>query len=369
MDKESFRQKVFSKIELFVTRNLYQKPSFFFTLVAYPLSLLYKILTVARNHYYSRAKKIRSKIPVICVGNIEAGGTGKSPLVKKLIADLKQSCKIGVVSTGYKSIGTSRNHVISPIDKRGDFTDSCFCGDEPLMIQKMFPSIKVFVSKNRMIAISKAQKFGCDLVILDDGFQDKKIHKDFVFLMLDYKQDLHRGRFLPYGTFRDDPKELRNADVICLKLPFYEYESQIPREEIKKFSTAPIVVFKDRPLSLKGDKEYALEELKNMKVALFSAIARPERFFQTIKSLGAETLISKSFPDHHPITMDFLQRFADNAKEQGASLIVCTEKDYVKVSKNFSLIPICYLDLEVELVSEKQEYLKIIQKVKNLGKT
>jgi tetraacyldisaccharide 4'-kinase len=368
LDKESFRRKVFSKIELFVTRNLYQKPSFFFTLVAYPLSLLYKFLTLARNHFYSRAKKIRSKIPVICVGNIEAGGTGKSPLVKKLIADLKESFDIGVVSTGYKSVGASRNHVISPIDKRGDFIDSCFCGDEPLMIQKMFRSIKVFVCKNRTISINKAEKLGCDLLIFDDGFQDKKIHKDFIFLMLDYKQDLKKGRFLPYGTFRDDPRELRDADVICLKLPFYEHESQICLDQIKKFSNAPILVFKDRPLSLKGDKEYALEELKNMKVALFSAIARPERFFQTIQSLGAETLILKSLPDHHPITSDFLQRFVNDAKEKGASVIVCTQKDYVKVSKNFSLIPICYLDLDVELVSEKQEYFKIIQKVKNLGK-
>jgi tetraacyldisaccharide 4'-kinase len=329
-----------------------------------PLSLIYQFLIKLRHIFYSwrLRKKHFFSIPIVCVGNIRVGGSGKTPFVLKLVGDLLGALNICVISTGYKSLGSCKTKVLAGKDSKGNFIPALFLGDEPAMIQKRFPQIDVFVCKNRKKSVEQAIAQHKDLVIFDDGFQCLSIVKDIHIVMLDPTCQLTKMHMLPRGPLRDDPKRLSAADYIVLN-----YSSKAVLDlasaaaEIQKFTQAPIIATRKQPTAIQGEIQGPVEILKNKKIALFCAIAQSSRFIEDVKCLEPFIVKTWTLSDHAVFSLEDLSSFSKSAKQQGAELLVCTEKDYVKVHSIPTCLPKAFLEVNLEVIAGQEHYKHLLR--------
>lgn len=329
-----------------------------------PLSLIYQILIRLRQGVYSwhlRKKHIFS-IPIVCIGNIRVGGSGKTPFVLKLVGDLLGRFNMCVISTGYKSLGSCKSKVLAGKDAKGNFIPALFLGDEPAMIQKRFPQMDVFVCKNRKKSVEQAIAQQKDLVIFDDGFQCLSIVKDIQVVMLDPTCQLTKMHMLPRGPLRDDPKRLSAADYVVLN---YSSKAVLDlasaTKEIRKFTQAPIIATRKKPTAIQGQIQGPLEMLNNKKIALFCAIAQSSRFIDDVKSLQPSIVKIWTLSDHAVFSLEDLTNFSKSAKQQGAELLVCTEKDYVKVHALPTCLPKVFLEVNLEVIGGQEHYEHLLE--------
>lgn len=266
-----------------------------------PISWIYAFCVFLRNklydwHFFSETK---ASCTVVSVGNIVAGGTGKTPFVH-LLASAFSGRKVAILSRGY-----------------GPFPD------EAILLSKRLPHVTVIVQKNRAKAAQKIAK-DFDLIILDDGFQHRKLARDFDIVLT----RLGAEHYLPWGFLRDSPRRLNQAIV------FQENEIKLKVKRI---------------VDLKGN---TIESIRGQKVVLFCAVAKPNRFRKTVKELGAEIVGEKIFADHGHI---------DLSKLPVGHLYICTEKDAVKLKK--TNLPIVYLEMEMQIVQGLKRWEKLIEKI------
>lgn len=272
-----------------------------------PLSVIYAMVVWIRNRLYDLQifSITRAPCTVVSIGNIVAGGSGKTPFVHFLASAFPHR-KVAILSRGYGAIP-----------------------DEALLLAKKLPHVSVFVHKNRAQLAKQIGK-DFDLILLDDGLQHRKLHRDFDIVL----QPLKKEHYLPRGFLRDSPKRLEQATVFKED----EWEFQVRRI-----------------LNLKGE---AIPSIQGKKVTLFCGIARPHRFRKTVEALGAQVEKEVLFADHAQI---------DLSKLPPADLYICTEKDAVKLPN--TALPILYLEMQVVVNKgfEKMEKLiaKIDQKIDN----
>lgn len=295
-----------------------------------PLSPLYGAAVAARNLLFDAGVlRVRDVgVPVVSVGNLTAGGTGKTPLVEYLVRGLlARGHRPAVVSRGYGRTG--RGTVVVG-DGTGVRADSAAAGDEPVQIARRFPSAVVVVARRRADAADVAVKqLGADVVVMDDGFQHRWLARDLELVAVDATLDLRREPLLPAGLRREPLSALRRADLVVLTRAGEPALRERARARLGAVCSVPVLASTTRLEGFRdaGDRSLPSDALRGVPVALFSGIGRPAAFTETMVAAGARVVASLEFPDHHPYTEPDIRRVLDAARAAGADRIVTTEKD------------------------------------------
>jgi len=306
----------------------------------YHLSIVYGLITSFRNFLYN-SRLLHSEefsLPVICIGNITVGGTGKTPHTGYLVELLKDRFRVAVLSRGYGRkikgfLAASQTSTVKDI------------GDEPLQLFSRYPEITVAADTGRVNGVKMIIKEHpeTDLIILDDGFQHRKIKPGLSILLTDFNNPIESDFMLPYGNLRESPGNIRRADVIIVtkspdKLP-PEKEKEIITEYFnifpgKIFFTAvsyldPIPVFKESSpgkLSLEGLNKASGSAL------LLTGIASPGPLHRYLESFFGE-IVHLKFPDHHYFNEKDIKKMYDswNALRSNVRFVITTEKDAVRL--------------------------------------
>jgi tetraacyldisaccharide 4'-kinase len=310
-----------------------------------PVSWGFRLAGNCRNWAFER-RFLRTYSPpvplVISIGNIVAGGTGKTPVTMLLAHEFDSINQIAILTRGYRS----------PAEKRKDPTllssgsgiilhPSSDCGDEPFLLARNLPKAIVIVGKNRRAAAHIAVHEGAKLIILDDGMQHRRLDRDLDIVVMHADNIFGHGHFLPRGLLRESPKSLERADLIILNhIKNSDHYSEL-LQEIKIHTSAPVVGVQMKVRSLMNAAGKQIETLNGKKVGLFCGIGHPEQFQATIQKQGADIIATQIFPDHRTFDRNGLIKFAKHCKTLGAEALVCTEKDFVK------LIQPCHLELPI----------------------
>ena len=275
-----------------------------------PLAYLYNMLNYLREKFGSYQKY---DCLTICVGNLNVGGTGKTPTTIAL-ADhfLKKGLQVHIVSRGYKG-KFQGTFLVNPRKHKSDEV-----GDEPLLMSEF---TSVWVSKNRKNGIAAAEKAGAQVVILDDGFQDSSFHKDFSIVVVDGKRGFGNKKCMPAGPLRENISQgFKRADALI-----------IVGHRLYKFDAFPehlkIICSKLKPIETGMN-------WKEGKYLAFAGIADPEKFFATLRSVGANLIDCVALSDHQRLNEQILNRLERKAKTAHAQLVT-TEKDAVRLPNAF----------------------------------
>ncbi|MBI5561227.1 MAG: tetraacyldisaccharide 4'-kinase, partial [Deltaproteobacteria bacterium] len=303
-------------------------------------------------------KKEELPCRVISVGNITAGGSGKTPMVIFLAKRLREKgLKVLVLSRGYKRKGRG---VAAVSDGERTLVSPEEAGDEPYLMAERLIGVPVIVGKDRVISGLRAfERFSPDVIILDDGFQHIRLKRDIDILLLDSKRWFGSGYLLPRGPLREPLDGMKRADIIMIK----GGKAGHALEGVEK----PCFGFVYRPAGLydSDGRELDIKGLKGKRVSALCAIANPDSFLETLKGCGAIVVSAINFPDHHwyaPADMERIRKEAGDAE-----LIVTTEKDYVRLkSRPIGGMPVVTLAIEVSL-GKKERFLEIIEE--KLGKS
>ncbi|MBN8227401.1 tetraacyldisaccharide 4'-kinase [Corallococcus macrosporus] len=267
---------------------------------------------------------------VISIGNLNVGGTGKTPAVLHLAELLiREGRKVGILTRGY---GRESQQ---PLTFKGTepLPAVTEAGDEPLLLARRCPGARLFVGADRVAAALRARDdFGLDTVLLDDGFQHRRLHRDEDLVVVDEAVGLGNGQLLPRGPLREPPSALRRATLLWLRAAPGD---AAPNPWLEGLST-PRVRTRYGPTGWwdPSGTEHATTALEGRPVLALAGLARPGGFLKTVTTLGAEVRDAALFPDHHRFSADELRQVEARAREQGA-LIVTTEKDAVRLPPGF----------------------------------
>jgi tetraacyldisaccharide 4'-kinase len=344
--------------------------------VLFAFSLIYLRIVTLRLSLF-RSHILRSHqlgCPVVSIGNLTVGGTGKTPVVEKLARDLsRRGRRIAILSRGYKSVRkkgalaqTTPVRVVS--EGAAILLDSKNAGDEPFMLAKNLRGVAVVVDKDRVGCGRHAvEKLGCDLLILDDGLQYLKLHRRFDIVLIDREAPFGNEYLLPRGTLREPPDHLRRAThILITKCDGSDLSDLHARIRLHN-KTAPIIECRHRPLELQdlaSGKIFPLSELKGLRAAALSAIASPESFEQGLRRLGVELELTQSFADHHRYSKREIDRFLKRCARRGISCVLTTEKDAVRMPRLFNQeIPIRYLRIEIEIVKGQEHWERMLEQL------
>jgi tetraacyldisaccharide 4'-kinase len=348
------------------------------------LSYLFNGIVQARLWLYR--KRILHDQPLGClvvvVGNLTAGGTGKTPVVEKFARALRDRGRhVAILSRGYKSKAPPAwkkwwywlSHTAEPpprivSDGKQVLLDSEKAGDEPYMLARNLPGVIVLVDKNRVKAGAYAiKKFGCDTLILDDGFQYLPLKGRLNLLLVDKTNPFGSGYLLPRGILREPIKHLKRASYVFLTKSDGTRDPELEDLIHKHNPGVDIIECAHRPQFLQrvgSDERQPLEFLKGRRVGAFSGIAVPESFEKFLRDLGGHILFARRFLDHYRFTYeDFVAIFSE-ALERKAEFIVTTEKDAVRLPDGLPCpVPIYYLRLEIDLIRGAADFDEAVDRI------
>ena len=315
-----------------VPKFWYLKKDTFFSLFFYPLSLIFRLGTLIRNTINAATK---SSLPTICVGNIVVGGAGKTPV----------SLKIGkmLIKAGYNPHFISKGY--SGIVKNNTLVENWHSpksvGDESLLLSNIAPT---WIGLDRNKSIQLAEKKGADCIIMDDGFQNPTIHKDFSIVVINASQEFGNKRVMPSGPLRESIKRgfSRTNLIIVIGNLTINLKQSIPDH-------IPIISAK---FAINNENRI----FKGHKITAFAGIAYPEKFFNSLKDQGAIIVKESTYPDHHIYDENDLLSLAEIANKTN-SILVTTQKDFIRIPKSYrSLVS----TLDGEIVFENEILLKEI---------
>jgi len=320
-----------------------------FRYLFFPFSVLYGWITSLRNFLFNKGilKSHSFDVPVIVVGNLSVGGTGKTPQIEYLIRLLSPNYKLATLSRGYKRKSTG--FILADANATAELL-----GDEPFQIHQKFPLIQVAVDADRKNGIEQllALKDKPDVILLDDAFQHRKVKAGFYILLSAYN-DLYCNDFmLPTGNLRESRSGAKRADVIIItKCP--KNLSEIAQQEIKnKIGLETPVYFSyidyDN-LVYNQSESKKVSEIKELDKLVVAGIAKPEPFFEYLEVSKEDRMV---FPDHHFFTENDLNQIEKKAINK---VIITTEKDFVRLINNNSKAPIYYLPIQTGFLSNSEE--------------
>ncbi|UCE18911.1 MAG: tetraacyldisaccharide 4'-kinase [Gemmatimonadota bacterium] len=290
---------------------------------------------------------------VISIGNITLGGAGKTPVVAYLAGHLQgKNCQVGILSRGYKRHSKGLQIVSDGQTVPLSWPEA---GDEPYFLARRLPGIPVIVGADRTSAGRHGiDRFGVNTLILDDGFQHLKLHRDLDIVVIDASYPFGNGRVIPAGHLREPLKNLKRADLFWLTRVDQAEDLDSLRTVLHSIQPdASIVHSIYHPIGLRcctSGSEVDLSILKGSKTALLCGIANPISFQKTVASLGADILERFSFPDHHPFAAAEIQKIQKAASDRGAKCLVTTEKDGIRMPQGGdALMPLYELIIELRI--------------------
>ena len=302
----------------------------------YPFSLLFRLGTKLRNIL---SQKKKSKLPIICIGNIVVGGAGKTPVSLKIGKMLRQAgYSPHFVSKGYS--GIEKNNTL--VQK---WHSPKSVGDESILLSEVAPT---WIGFDRNKSFNLAKKKGADCIIMDDGFQNPTIQKDFSIIVINEEQEFGNKRVMPSGPLRESINRglSRTNLIIVIGDTSNELIKMIP-------INIPIIRAK-----FEINKENTI--FKGQNITAFAGIAYPEKFYQSLSEQGAKIVKEVSYPDHYIYTENDILSLAETANKT-KSILVSTQKDNVRIPKQYrSLVN----TLEGEIIFENEDLLiKVLTKV------
>ncbi len=319
------------------------------------LSWLYAPITIARNFCFDKGwrKVLRPHVPVISIGNLVAGGTGKTPLTLSIAQELlKASLRVGIVLRGYRSPAEQGPPLAVSLGD-GPIYPAQVCGDEAVLLARYLPRALVFVGANKQASLRMAIENGAEVILLDDGFQHRAIHRNLDLVVLDASNLFGYGAFLPRGLLRECVHSLSRADFVVVNhVTSDEMELQVKRL-LAKYTLAPVLTtcYKVKGLcELSGEPTLTPDG----PVALVSGIGSPEHFFESAASFGLKVADRWELGDHLAPQKEKLLKKAWEWKDKGVCCIVCTEKDSVKWPDIVLPLPVFYLQVELTYRSGKE---------------
>ncbi|MEN9654802.1 MAG: tetraacyldisaccharide 4-kinase [Chlamydiota bacterium] len=297
------------------------------------LSVIFSFVVALRHWLYDHAilPTIKVSKPVISIGNLVAGGTGKTPLVQLLASTLSHH-QVAILTRGY-----------------GPYPD------EAIVLQRRLPNARVYIGKDRVKLARRAIAEGADLILLDDGLQYRRLHRDVECVVLDGTNVFGGGHFLPWGLLRDAPHRLDKADVVFItkKLPDLFSRSYVGLE-----------VQIDRIANLEGNP---IVPIAGQNVALFAGLANPSAFCTTVQNAKAHIVDLWRLADHEPVTDERLKAYAWSAKNKGASILLCTEKDAVKIDPDIELpLPVGVVEISLSIARGQDTWQKLIANIEGI---
>lgn len=334
-----------------------------------PLSLIYQLVMTVRSFLYANGLIASRRLvrPVISVGNLTAGGTGKTPLVIHMVRHLSsQGLGLAVLSRGYKGKPAQAVNTVS--DLKGIRLGVRESGDEPYLMAGKLPGTPVLVGKDRFALGSEAiLRFDPDCLILDDGFQHLSLSRECNIILLDGEFPFGNGLCLPSGSLREGVSAIRRADLIAISGdPSGEVLSRI--RGLAPGVPVHVVRFEASGLrSLPSHEVESLSLLQGKRVMAFAGIARPERFFRSIERAGAELVHRRSFPDHHPYTGEEAASLFRDGLEHKVDCLITTEKDAVRFPEVPQELPVFALVLSVEFQDEERFFGEIQRCLSNFS--
>jgi tetraacyldisaccharide 4'-kinase len=322
-------------------------------------------------------------VQVIAVGNLTWGGTGKTPVVEKFARELRdQGRNVAILSRGYRSKpqpfhewlvnkilfreDTTPPRVVS--DGKSLLLDSETAGDEPYMLASNLKDVVVLVDKDRVKSGRYAiEKFGCDTLLLDDGFQYWRLRgrrQDIV--LIDRQEPFGNQHLQPRGSLREPPSHLARANYIFITKS--DGNTEALRRRITQLNPgAGIIECVHHPLYLEDvftGQRHDLSALRGRKVASLSGIAQPESFEQSLVQLGADLVYSKRFADHHRFTQQEVLNTINRGKKRQAEAIITTQKDAVRFPKlDRRDLPIYFMRVEIKIVSGANDFHDCVRRI------
>lgn len=257
-------------------------------------------------------------VPVISVGNLTTGGTGKTPIVAFLANWFRDAgARVGLLSRGYKSLDSSSN-------------------DEKLVLDQLCPGVPQWLNPDRILSAKRAVVDGCNLLILDDAFQHRRVHRDLDIVLVDATNPWGYGYCLPRGLLREPIANIERADLVIVTRTDQvsaEELTAIRAELVRRNHIGTVIEVSFRPSQLinSAGQPKPLAELVGQRVFGFCGIGNPDSFERTLRQLGLEVVGFESFPDHHHFTPDDFTRLGEQATSANARVLLTTHKDLVKI--------------------------------------
>lgn len=322
----------------------------------FPFSLIYLLITAVRNVLYDTGlfKSYSFQVPVIAIGNLSTGGTGKTPQTEYLIRFLSDKYRVAALSRGYKR--KSKGFVLGDDDSNADIL-----GDEPYQFHQKFPNIKVAVDADRRHGIEQLLSLspGPEIIILDDAYQHRRVKAGFYVLLTSYGDLYADDLILPAGNLRESRSGAKRADVIVVtKCPsgLSENERTVITKKLKpKKSQKVYFTCIEYDTAVYSDSvRLDVDEIMHKPKVLVAGIAKPKPFFSYLQQQGDEAL---AFPDHH----DFSDKeLADLNERSLHKIIITTEKDYMRLRGKLPADRLFYLPIKSRFLEGGADFDKTI---------
>ena len=318
--------------------------------------------------------------PVVSVGNLTVGGTGKTPVAEMLARELqRRGRRVAILSRGYKSVPRPfaqrlRNKIFKHLDLfpprivsdgKDVLLDSRRAGDEPHMLAKNLPGVCVLVDKDRVKSgLHALRHFDSDVLLLDDGLQYQRLRHRIDVVLVDSQAPFGNEHLLPRGTLREPPANLRRASYIVVTKSGPKPDEALLARLRKLNRTAAIIECNHAPRhwqDLRTGEKLPLDHLKGRHVGAMSGIARPESFEEGVRQLGAMVEISKAFADHHRFTKKEILRFLEWCDRRSLDALVTTEKDAVRFPEiDNPPVPMLFLRVEIEILRGREHWDELL---------
>jgi tetraacyldisaccharide 4'-kinase len=343
------------------------------------LSVLFAGIVALRYLLYRCGLKRRYPlgVQVISIGNVTAGGTGKTPVTEIFARTLAaEGRKVAILSRGYRRKEAPWwqrvfTQVIDPplvvSDGKRVLLDSATGGDEPYMLASNLPGVAVVVDRDRVKAGRYAvKKLGCNTIILDDGFQYQKLRHSVEVVLVDATNPFGNGNMLPRGILREPARHLKRADIIFLTKCRGDVGAVV--EEVRQYNkTAEIVACRHAPKVLRdvwSREEFPLGWLEGKTVCTLSGIASPKGFENSLRHLGAKVVWCERYADHHRYDASEILYALNRTADMGSDALVTTEKDAVRFPR-FETSPVrcLYLRIAIEILSGRESFDQIINRI------
>ena len=286
-------------------------------------------------------------VPVICVGNITTGGTGKTPMVDWVVRQLKDSgAKPAILTRGYKSVAGK--------------------SDEAEML-KQSSGVEVVVNPDRIAGANTAVEGGADVLVMDDGFQHMRLRRDMNIVLIDAMNPFGYGCCLPLGRLREPLSALKDAHAIVITrsdavVP--EFVDALAGELSRRAPQASMHLGMHKPIALidQDGVRHDLDEIVGKRVLIFAGIGNPEAFIATVRSIGAEPVDFCMFNDHQKYSPEVIQRIYSHAEVSEPEIYVTTEKDYVKLAEYELDRPVWRVVVEMAISKGRDELVEQIRR-------